>query len=151
MTLVQRLLFGGSGGADSLSDLGLLIIRLFAGLALALGHGYGKIPPSDFVSGMADGGMPIVLIWLAIIAEFGGGLLLALGLLTRPAAFLIAGNMIAALLIAHGGDTFSGMELALFFLSAAVLFLLAGAGRYSVDNIIRMRISASTVTRFVRS
>lgn len=151
MTLTQRLLFGGSGGSDSLSDLGLLILRLFAGLALAFAHGLGKIPPSGFAEWMTGSGMPMIFVWLCVIAEFGGGILLALGLLTRPAAFLIAGNMVAALLIAHTSDPFSGMELALFFLAAAVLFVLTGAGRYSVDNVIRARLSSSTVTRFVRN
>lgn len=151
MTLTQRLLFGGSGGSDSLSDLGLLILRLFAGLALALAHGMGKIPPSGFAEWMSASGVPMIFVWLCIIAEFGGGIFLALGLLTRPAAFLIVGNMVSALLIAHRGQSFGEMELPLFFLATAVCFVLVGAGRYSVDNMIRSRLSASTVTRFVRS
>ena len=39
--------------------------------------------------------------------------------------------------LAHAGDAFSDRELPLFFLVTALLFLLAGAGRYSVDAALR--------------
>src|SRR5438552_3673635 len=41
------------------------------------------------------------LMGLAGVLEFGGGLLIALGLLTRPVAFLLAGEMVAAFFMAH--------------------------------------------------
>ncbi len=151
----QRFLIGGGGGSNVAADAGLLIFRLFAGLALALGHGINKLPPSDGFVDRIDGfGFPaaIVFAWLVAIAEFAGGLLLALGFATRGVAAFILLTMTGIVVWAHllVGDTFRGMELALFFWFTALLFLLAGAGRFSVDGMIRRRVDRTTVSRFVR-
>jgi putative oxidoreductase len=125
------------------TDLGLLLLRLFSGLALALAHGWGKIPPSDGFAGMIGGigfPAPLLFAWLAAIAEFVGGLLIAIGFLTRPASFLVVGHFVFVTFAAHAGDPFGDRELGLFFLFAALLFLLAGAGRYSVDAALRGRL-----------
>ena len=55
------------------SDVGLLGLRLFAGLALAFAHGRGKLPPSErFIAGAGDLGfpVPIVFAWAAALSEF---------------------------------------------------------------------------------
>lgn len=127
-----------------ITDIGLLILRVFAGLALALAHGWGKIPPSEGFIGMI-GGMgfpaPVLFAWLAALAEFGGGLLIALGLLTRPAAVFVAAHFVIVSFVVHAGDTFGDRELALFFLVTAVFFAMAGAGRYSADAAVHGRTS----------
>jgi putative oxidoreductase len=135
------LLFGGEPHSRT-TNVGLLILRVFAGLALALAHGMGKIPPSEGFIGMI-GGMgfpaPALFAWLAAIAEFGGGLLIAIGLLTRPAAVFVAAHFVIVSFVVHAGDTFGDRELALFFLVTAIFLALAGAGRYSADAAIRGR------------
>ena len=136
----KSLFFGGAGGSAPLADVGLLLLRLFAGLALAFGHGINKLPPSEgFLRGVSNLGfpMPEVFGWAAGLAEFGGGLLLALGLMTRPASFFIGCTMAVAAFGRHAADPFSGKEKALLFLAVAVLYLLAGAGRYSIDALLR--------------
>jgi putative oxidoreductase len=136
---LPELLFGYEVNSR-MTDLGLLILRVFSGLALALAHGWRKVPPSEGFIGMVGRmGMPApeVFAWLAAFAEFGGGLLIALGLLTRPASFLVVGHFVLVVLLAHAGDPFGDRELPLFFLVTALLFLLAGAGRYSVDAALR--------------
>jgi len=138
---LSALLFGYEANSRT-TDIGLLCLRLFSGLALALAHGLGKIPPSPGFVGRVGGlGMPApeLFAWLAAFAEFGGGLLIALGLLTRPASLLVVGQFVIVTLVAHAGDPFSGRELPLFFLVTALLFLLAGAGRYSVDAALSTR------------
>jgi len=134
-------LFGG-GLHTRNTDIGLLILRVFAGLALALAHGWGKIPPSEGFVGMI-GGMgfpaPALFAWLAALAEFGGGLLIALGLLTRPAAAFVAVHFVIVAFVVHAGDTFGDRELALFFLATALCFAFTGAGRYSADAAIQSR------------
>lgn len=128
----------GSRGAD----LGLLVIRAIGGLALAFGHGMGKVPPSEgFVGRVAGMGFPApeLFAWLASTAEFGGGILLALGLLTRPAALLVCGQMLVVALMAHAGDPFGDRESAVLFGAIALACLLAGGGRYSLDALIFRR------------
>ncbi|CAN5769765.1 DoxX family protein [soil metagenome] len=132
-------LFGSLTGGDRNTDVGLAVVRVTAGLALAFLHGIGKIPPSEGFTGMV-GGMgfpaPVLFAWLAALAEFAGGILIAIGLLTRPAAAFVAVHFVIVTLIAHAGDTMGDRELPLMFFSIAVLFALAGAGRYSVDALI---------------
>jgi putative oxidoreductase len=134
----RSLLFGVPLNART-TDIGLLVLRLFAGLALALAHGWGKVPPQPGFVGMIEGmGVPApgIAAWGAAIAEFGGGLLIAAGLLTRPAALLVFVHFTVVVLLAHAGDPFDARELAMFFWFTALLYLLAGPGRYSVDAAI---------------
>ena len=118
-------------------DIGALILRVFAGLALALAHGINKMPPSEgFVGVVAGMGFPSpeAFAWAAGIAELAGGLLLAMGLLTRPAAILIAITMLVAAFLGEAGNAFAEREPALLFAAIAIYFVLAGPGRYSVDG-----------------
>jgi putative oxidoreductase len=136
-----HLLFGGNEHPTR-TDVGLLILRVFTGLALALAHGWGKVPPQPGFVGRVGGlGLPApeLFAWLAAFAEFAGGLLLAVGLLTRPVAALIVVHFLVVVFLAHAGDPFGDRELGLFFLVSALLFLLAGAGRYSADAMLRGR------------
>lgn len=115
---------------------GLLVLRVFAGLSLALAHGFGKVPPSEgFVAGVAEMGFLAapLFAWAAALAESVGGVLLALGLFTRPAAFFILANMLVASFVMQAGDPFLERELSLLYGAVAVLFLLAGSGRFGID------------------
>lgn len=132
----KDILFGTATTDSRAADLGLLILRVFAGLSLALAHGWDKVPPSGgWISRVGEMGLPApeLFAWLSGFAELGGGLLLALGLLTRPAALLVVLNMATAVLLGHAGDPFGAREKALLFGVVALMYLLAGAGRYSLD------------------
>jgi putative oxidoreductase len=122
--------------------LGLLVLRVGVGLALAFAHGLGKLPPSPgFVEATAGLGFPLpgLFAWAAALAEFAGGLLLAVGFLTRPAAFVVAFTLAVAFFGQHGGDPFAEREMAFLYLIAGLGFMVTGAGRYSVDALIRRR------------
>jgi putative oxidoreductase len=126
-------------GASRAADFGLLLLRLAGGLSLALAHGLGKFPPSArFVERVGGMGFPApeLFAWLAALAELGGGILLALGLLTRPAAALVAGNMLVVALVAHAGDPFGDREKPVLFAAIALTILLKGPGRYSLDALL---------------
>lgn len=139
MPSLRALLFGTTTNSRG-TDAGLLLLRVFTGLALAIAHGAGKFPPTErFIDGVAKMGFPqpAIFAWAAAGAELIGGVLLAIGLLTRPSAFFIAITVGTAAFVRHAPDPFSGKEKALLFFAVAVLFLLSGAGRYSIDAMLK--------------
>lgn len=121
---------------------GLLVLRLGVGLALAFAHGLGKIPPSPgFVETTAGLGfpLPVLFAWAAAGAEFAGGLLLAAGLMTRPAGLFVAFTLGVAFFGAHGGDPFGDREMSFLYMTAGLALTVTGAGRFSIDAAIRRR------------
>lgn len=133
---LKRLVFGNATLGNGAADLGVAILRIYTGATLALVHGSQKMPPSaQFVDGVAHLGFPLpfVFAWAASLAELLGGLLLALGLLTRPAAFFVAFTMGVAAFGQHAHDPFSVKELALAYFAVAVSFIFVGSGRYGLD------------------
>jgi putative oxidoreductase len=122
------------------ASLGLLLLRLVAGLAFML-HGWPKIQrPFSWMG--PDSAMPGMLQALAAVSEFGGGLAWVLGLLVPLASFGLACTMGVATWThaAVRGDPFVGKggsyELALVYLALALLLLLAGPGRYALDAVL---------------
>jgi putative oxidoreductase len=86
---------------------------------------------------------PDLMAYLAGLAEFGGGLFLAMGLFTRGAALAIIFDLAVALLMVHkaaifGGPGVNGGELAWIYLLSAVLIAAKGPGKYSLDRKYRL-------------
>jgi len=120
----------------------LLLVRLVVGIAF-MHHGYGKIQhPMTWMGPQST--YPGIIQALSAISEFIGGAALVLGFLTRIAAFGIICNMSVAVYLhmvklgdpfvnATGGGSY---ELAMVFLVIGVLFLFAGPGRFSLDQLI---------------
>ena len=134
-----RSLVFGTGATSPATDLGLLLLRLGLGLMMAFGHGLGKLPPSaGFIEGTAAMGFPLptVFAWAAALSEFVGGLLIAVGLATRPAALFVAGTMAVAAFVAHAGDPFGDREMALVYLTGALALVATGGGRYALDRLV---------------
>ncbi len=128
------------------TDTGLLILRLGAGLMLALLHGWGKFPPSEGFVGMVGGlgfPAPTLFAWLAAIAEFIGGLMIAVGLLTRPVALFVTLHFLFVVFLAHAGDPIGQRELPLLFLVAAATVMLTGPGRFSLDAMMGRKDTVS--------
>ena len=138
--MLKKVLFGGESGLSYAANAGLALLRIFAGVALAFAHGYGKLPPAEGLitrTGEMGFPMPVVFAWAAGLSEFAGGILLALGLLTRWASFFIAFTMLVALVGVHGADPFNRQELAFMYLFVGIAFLLKGAGDWSIDAFLR--------------
>tara|TARA_Y100000588_G_scaffold263877_1_gene278595 strand:+ start:8592 stop:9026 length:435 start_codon:yes stop_codon:yes gene_type:complete len=136
----MNLLFGGVGIRSTGGNIGLLILRVFSGLSLAFAHGIGKVPPSErFIGDVEKLGfpMPALFAWAAGASELLGGVFLAAGFMTRPAAFFVAITMFVAAFLQHAADPFRGKEKALLFLCIAIFYFFVGAGRFSVDGFIR--------------
>lgn len=141
MAQLRNLFVGGQTPAF-LSDLALTVLRVATGLGMALAHGLGKVPPTErFIGGVESMGFPVPVLfaWMAGLAELVGGILLALGLLTRPAALSIAGTMVVAYFIRHGSDPFAQKELAFLYLVLSATFVVLGSGRFGLDRFLRGR------------
>lgn len=124
----------------------LAFIRIVAGIAFVI-HGWGKIQnPFEWMG--PNAGTPGIFQALAAVSEFFGGLGLLFGILTKPSALGIGATMVVAA-YRHAfewGDPFvskgkGSYELALVYLSLSVLFIVCGAGIYSLDAVISRRTS----------
>lgn len=121
-------------------DAGKLVLR--ASLALIiLFHGIAKLTGGiGFIGGMlAKAGLPEALGYLVYVGEVVAPLMILVGVLTRPAALVVAGNMIVAVLMVHTAEFFTinqtggwALELQGMYFFAAIAVALLGAGRYSV-------------------
>jgi putative oxidoreductase len=135
---MKSLLFGGAKFNSVTGDLGLLVFRVFTGLSLAYAHGWGKVPPGEaFIRTVTSLGFPAEMAWLTMLTEFFGGLALAAGFATRPVALAMVANFAVAAFIAHAADPYLRKELPFMFLAASVMFLCVGAGRFSVDRMLK--------------
>ena len=117
----------------------LSILRIMSAL-LFMAHGTGKLFQFPPVEQFPTGPAPFTLVWFAGVLELAGGALMALGLLTRPVAFLLAGEMAAAYWIAHAPRAFypiqNGGELAIMFCFVFLYIAAAGGGAWALDNIV---------------
>ena len=84
---------------------------------------------------------------IAGILEFFGGLLIMVGLFTRPVAFLVSGQMAVAYFMVHAPQGFWPImnrgELAAFYCFAWLFFCAHGAGKFSVDGWLADRKAAA--------
>ena len=127
--------------APSQVDLGLLLLRLAAGLIFVM-HGYQKFFMNT-VAGTAQFfgsiGVPLPGVTAPLVAgiELIGGLLLILGLFPRVVGALLAVNMLVAILLVHVKGGFfnpNGVEFPLLLLAASAALALTGAGRYALGK-----------------
>jgi putative oxidoreductase len=113
----------------------LSLLRLMAGL-LFLEHGTAKLLGFPHVE-MFDGLQIMSLIGVAGILELVGGVLIAVGLFTRPVAFILSGEMAAGYFMAHAPQNFlpllNGGESAILFCFIFLYLAAAGGGAWSLD------------------
>lgn len=133
-----RLIIPSLGGLYSkLSESAETILRVATGLLLAT-HGYGKILNPFGASGMVESlGFYPGAFWSPLLSatEFFGGILIAIGLFTRPAAF--AGMIVLAVTVYfHGivqGEGLGGAEKSILWTLILLFFAVRGANSHSVD------------------
>ena len=113
------------------------ILRFILGF-LFLQHGTAKLFGIPHIA-MFDGVQLFSLIGIAGILELVGGLLIMVGLFTRPAAFILSGEMAVAYFMAHAPHGFLPIlnqgELAVIYCFAFLYFSVAGAGAFSIDAV----------------
>ncbi len=118
-------------------------LRMVVGIVFAA-HGWQKLAALDvwkelvMLLGIPAPGF---MAWLAVLAEFLGGIGLILGAFTRLAALAIAIDMVVAIVTVHAGHGLllqgGGLEYPLVMLALMTFFFVAGAGPYSLDAAFR--------------
>lgn len=124
-------------------DLGKLILRCTVACLLIF-HGISKVKNGiGWMSGMlASHHIPAFVGYGVYVAEIVAPILLVLGILTRPAALVIAFDLFMAIMLVIGAKTVRpqppggalGGEVELFFLFASVAIFFLGSGRYAVSR-----------------
>ncbi len=133
------------------NDIATAIVRLVLGVVffahgaqklLGWFGGYGFTGTMGFFTGVLH--IPAIFAFLAIAAEFFGGLGLIFGFLTRIAAIGVLSNMIVAIALVHsqfgffmnwtGTQKGEGYEYHLVILSVTVLLIIRGAGAVSLSS-----------------
>ncbi len=147
---------------DWFADLLFASIRIIAGVLLAIDFGASKFGmpwtaesqnlnlfevsawfPEDVASyGGIFAVFPVFLAWMGAFSEAVGGLLLALGLQTRIASFLIMCTMLVAIFMQKWGQGTWAMLPAMGFLWIAIYNLYLGSGRFGIDYLISKKLNA---------
>jgi putative oxidoreductase len=127
---------------ERLADAGKLVLRLtVAGLLLFHGVHKALYGLGDVKEALAEKGVPLFCAYGVYVGELAAPLLVLAGWMSRPAALILAFNMVVAIAIEHMGDIArigkSGgwrIELQLLFLLGGVAVALLGPGRFSVSR-----------------
>jgi len=121
----------------------LSVLRIITGFTFSL-HGFQKV--LGLLGGMGGKGATAAfgsLVWTAGFLELAGGLLLVLGLFTRPVAFIVCGEMAVAYFMGHAPRGFwpnlNGGELAVVYCFVFLYLAVAGPGPLSLDRVLRKR------------
>jgi putative oxidoreductase len=122
----------------------LAILRIMTGL-LYIQHGTQKL--FDFPARASGGGGDLSSFMLLTgVLEAGGGTLFAIGLFTRPVAFILSGMMAVAYFMAHAPQGFFPInnrgDLAILFCFVYLYFVCTGAGPWSIDAMMKRQKAA---------
>ena len=122
-----------------MENLGILFLRVSAGLFMLIGHGYGKLVgfsamKDSFPDPIGLGSM--LSLVLVIFAEFFCALAVTLGFKTRWASIPLTFNMLVAGLIFHANDPWAKQEFALLYVVPFFALIFLGSGSYSLDALI---------------
>ena len=150
--MIRRLLATDDNTATVILRFVLGVVFFAHGAQKMLGWfgGYGFSGTMGYFTGTAH--IPAVFAFLAIAAEFFGGLGLIFGFLTRIAAFGISVNMLVAIAAVHGSVGFfmnwtgtqkgEGFEYHLLVLAITAFLMIRGAGAFSLDRAITLGSAA---------
>ncbi|MGO6678488.1 DoxX family protein [Rhizobium leguminosarum] len=113
---------------------GLAALRIITAL-LFIEHGTMKL--FGFPASQMSGSLPPLMLFAALL-ELVGGILILVGLLTRPVAFLLAGQMAVAYFMAHAPSSFfpavNQGDAAILFCFVFLYLVFSGPGAFAVDN-----------------
>jgi putative oxidoreductase len=118
------------------------LLRIVIGFTFSL-HGFQKLFGAFGGLGHGAHAQTLSLLWFAGVLECFGGILIILGLFTRPVAFLLCGEMAVAYFKQHSvrgvWPISNGGELAVIYCFVFLYFVYAGAGPLSLDRAVRKK------------
>ena len=123
------------------TNLALLVFRIWLGATMLFNHGLAKLTGFSNMSGSFPDPFGVghsASMAMVVFAEVIASALLAIGLVTRFAALVLAINMTVAFFYAHKGalsGEHSG-EVAFIYLAGYVAVLFAGGGAFSLDKLV---------------
>ncbi len=126
------------------SDLTLFILRALTG-AFLVHETWDNVSSAarmaEFVEFLGQHGFPApaLLAPLSVAIQFGCGILLVAGLLTRAAGLLIAANFVVAVVMVHWDEAFRGWWPAIVLVFLGLHFAAAGSGRFGLDGLFGKR------------
>ncbi|TCJ40892.1 DoxX family protein [Parafrankia sp. BMG5.11] len=126
------------------SDLTLFALRALTG-AFLIHETWDNVSSAarmtEFVEFLGQFGFPApaLLAPLSVAIQFGCGILLVGGLLTRVAGLLIAVNFVVAVLMVHWDEAFRGWWPAIVLVFLGLHFAAAGSGRFGLDGLFGKR------------
>ncbi len=149
--MINRVLVGGAHPV--VSDVGLLVLRL-AVAAVFIAHGWGDVfdaGVSTNIQNYQDAGIPLAAVSAPFTAyiQLVGGILFLFGALTRLISVGFVIVMAGALFFVHLGEPLvmgqdgSGSGFAFIMCAVSIALLLAGPGRFSIDQVLAQRLTVS--------
>ena len=129
---------------NQLQPWAVFLLRIALGASM-LYHGWPKVVPAslhgsliapmdNFARFVVSLGMPHWLGYVSALTEFVGGIFLLLGFLTRFSAFMVAGNMLVALITVNLHHGYAGSEYTLALIAIALTLVTTGSGALALDR-----------------
>jgi putative oxidoreductase len=131
---------------NNLQPWGAFLMRIVLGASMMY-HGYSNVVPAGgfhrgntfsaldhYAHFIASLGLPYWLGYVSAFTEFLGGFLILLGLLTRFVAFMIACNMVVAVVMVNRHHGYAGSEYSLALVVIAFMLLFYGPGTFAADR-----------------
>jgi putative oxidoreductase len=123
-------------------SIGLLLLRLTVGGMMIVSHGWGKLiefgeKSSVFPDPLGVGSM--MSLSVTVFAEVFCAIAIILGLATRFVALPLVITMFVAAFIVHVDDPWQKKEFALLYLFPFLTLVFTGAGRFSLDAVLKKR------------
>ncbi len=133
-------------------DIGLLVLRVILGL-IFIGHGsqklfglFGGAGLNGTIKWIGSMGLRPAWFWglVASLSEFGGGVLLFLGLFSPLGSLGIIASMLVAIVEVHWSKGFwntkGGIEFPLTNIAGALTLAFTGSGKYSLDSVLHVSL-----------
>ncbi|MBN2175232.1 MAG: DoxX family protein [Bacteroidales bacterium] len=136
------------GKLETLQDIPLVLLRIILayGFYMPATMKWGNISGIiEWFDGMSIP-MPTLNAYLAATTEMAAVILLPLGLATRIISIPLMFTMVVAIVTVHWGNGFNagdnGFEIPLYYLLMLIILLFNGAGKFSIDYMIKRRIKS---------